>query len=156
MSERLCRRRDLRSPHPCLTRRVALLAALLAAGCADASVDPEPPAAVVETIPGSDVKRLVLTDRAAARLGIVTAAVAADDSFDGADRSVPFAAIVYEPDGATWVYTNPTPLTYVREPVTVEDINGDVAHLSSGPATGTQVVTIGVAELFGTENGIGQ
>ena len=41
-------------------------------------------------------------------------------------------------------------------PVTVEDVNGDIAHLSSGPATGTPVVTVGVAELFGTENGIGQ
>ena len=156
MSDCRPRFRHVQFSLPSQIRGVAIFAALLAAGCSDSAADPEPPPAVVETVPGSDVKRLMLTEQAVARLGIATAAVAPDDSFDGADRSVPFAAILYEPDGDTWVYTNPTPLMYVREPVTVEDVNGDIAHLSSGPATGTPVVTVGVAELFGTENGIGQ
>ena len=45
---------------------------------------------------------------------------------------------------------------FIREPVTVDDVEADVAILSSGPEIGTPVVTVGVAELFGTENGIGQ
>ena len=35
------------------------------------------------------------------------------------------------------------------------DIDGDVAVLSSGPPVGTRIVTVGVAELFGTEFGVG-
>ena len=38
---------------------------------------------------------------------------------------------------------------------TVETIEGDVAHISAGPATGTLVVTTGAAELYGAEIGVG-
>ena len=39
--------------------------------------------------------------------------------------------------------------------VTVEEIEGDVAHISAGPPTGTLVVTTGAAELYGAEIGVG-
>jgi hypothetical protein len=45
-------------------------------------------------------------------------------------------------------------LTYVREEVTVADIDGDSAILSSGPDVGAVVVTVGAAELLGAENGV--
>jgi hypothetical protein len=47
-------------------------------------------------------------------------------------------------------------LTYTRHPVTVEAIDGDQAILADGLTPGTEVVTVGVAELYGAELGIGQ
>lgn len=70
-------------------------------------------------------------------------------------RVVPYGAIVYGPKGDTWVYVSPAPLTYAREPVTVDFISGDLAVLAEGPAVGTTVVKVGAAELYGAEIGIG-
>jgi hypothetical protein len=67
---------------------------------------------------------------------------------------VPYAAVVYGLEGETWVYTNPEPLVFVREPIVVDYIEGDQAYLTEGPPTGTNIVTVGVAELFGTETGV--
>jgi hypothetical protein len=52
------------------------------------------------------------------------------------------------------VYTNPEPLVFLRSPITIDYIDGDLAVLSEGPAVGTAVVTLGAAELFGTETGV--
>jgi hypothetical protein len=41
--------------------------------------------------------------------------------------------------------------TYERKPITVTEIDGTTALLSAGPAVGTAVVTVGAAELLGTE-----
>jgi biotin carboxyl carrier protein len=71
-------------------------------------------------------------------------------------KVVPYAAVIYDLHGDTWAYTNPQPLTYIREHIGVEYIDGDLAVLSQGPIPGTQVVTVGAAELFGTEFGIGK
>lgn len=74
----------------------------------------------------------------------------------GAQRKVvPYAAVIYDTHSKTWVYTSTANLNYVRHSITVEYIEGDRAILSDGPAAGTQVVTVGGAELFGTEFGIG-
>ena len=62
--------------------------------------------------------------------------------------------MLYDPDGATFTYTSPEPLVFVRAPITIDRIEGDVAYLTEGPATGTSVVTVGAAELFGTELGV--
>jgi hypothetical protein len=53
------------------------------------------------------------------------------------------------------VYTTAAALTYVRHPITVDYIEGDRAILVDGPAANTPVVTVGGAELFGTEFGVG-
>jgi hypothetical protein len=72
-------------------------------------------------------------------------------------RSVlPFSAVVYDLNGETWVYTNPQPLTFVRARVAVDYIDDEMAVLSAGPPEGTTVVTNGVAQLFGTEFGLGK
>ena len=68
---------------------------------------------------------------------------------------VPYSSVIYDLDGATWVYTSPEPLTYVRHLITVSYIEGDRAVLLSAPPNGTEVVAVGVAELFGVEAGIG-
>jgi hypothetical protein len=43
------------------------------------------------------------------------------------------------------------PLTFVRAPIKVAEIQGDTAVLSKGPPEGTEVVTVGGEELLGTE-----
>lgn len=69
-------------------------------------------------------------------------------------KIVPYAAVLYGVHGETWVYTNPEPLVFVRSPITIDYIEGDLAILSEGPEVGTAIVTIGAAELFGTETGV--
>jgi len=39
--------------------------------------------------------------------------------------------------------------------VEVADIQGDDVTLATGPAAGEEVVTVGSAELFGVEQGVG-
>jgi len=71
----------------------------------------------------------------------------------GMRKVVPHGAVVYDAQGKTWVYANPEPLVFVRQPITVDYIEGDRAVLSDGPVPGTAVVTVGAAELFGAEHG---
>lgn len=70
-------------------------------------------------------------------------------------RLVPASTVLYDPAGRTWVYTNPDTLTYVREPVEIDAMEGETAILKSGPAVGTLVVKTGAYELFGAESAIG-
>lgn len=107
----------------------------------------------VEKIAGSDLKRVILTQKAAERLDIKTGKMAADAA---GVMTAPYAALVYDGKGMTWVYTNPEPLVFLRAPVVVESIKGPNAILKSGPPTGTTVVVVGVAELYGAESGIGK
>ena len=77
---------------------------------------------------------------------------------DGARRKVvPFSAVLYDMHGKTWVYTSPTPRTYVRRQISIDyiDIDGHLAVLSDGPPADTAVVTVGASMLLGTELGFG-
>jgi hypothetical protein len=67
---------------------------------------------------------------------------------------VPYSAIVYDPSGKTYVFTQRSPRTYVEVPATVDHINGDSAYLSSGPKAGTAVVSVGAEELYGVQTGV--
>ena len=69
-------------------------------------------------------------------------------------KVIPYAAVLYGVHGETWVYSNPEPLVFVRQPIVIDYIEGDRAYLSEGPELGTAVVTVGAAELFGTETGV--
>jgi hypothetical protein len=109
----------------------------------------------VEQVEGADVSRLTLTAKAAERLGIQTKPLLAGKIGGASRQVVPYSAVLYDAKGDTWVYTNPAPLTYVRERVTVDVIQGDQAVLTDGPPEGTPVVTVGAAELYGTETGVG-
>lgn len=107
--------------------------------------------AKVEAVPGSELGRLRLAPKAAERVGIRTAPVEPAAGPAGATLAVPYSAVVYDAKGGVWAYTNPEPLVYVRAPLEVVRIDGDRAALKKGPAPGTQVVTVGAVELFGTE-----
>ncbi|MGD9704173.1 MAG: hypothetical protein AB7Q42_23405 [Acidimicrobiia bacterium] len=136
---------------------LAVLAGIGISACSEGSTEAadEGPAAIVEEVAGTELHRLTLTDRAAQRLDIQTATVAEDASAGAATRTIPYSALVYTADGNTWTYTNPEALVFVRQAVTVDHITGDVAFLSDGPEPGTVVVSVGVAELYGTELGVG-
>jgi len=71
----------------------------------------------------------------------------------GVRKVVPHGAVIYDAHGKTWVYANPEPLVFVRQPISIDYIEGDRAVLSDGPAPGTAVVMVGASELFGTEHG---
>ena len=109
----------------------------------------------VEAIEGSELSRVTLTERAAERLGIEVADVTEQTAGGTSQLVVPYAAVIYDTEGNTWVYTNPETLVYVREAVTIERIDDDVVIVSQGPDVGTKVVTVGGAMLWGTEMGVG-
>ncbi len=139
---------------------LALIALGLALGGCAAESFAEPPSgdkpANVEQISGSTLKKITLAEKASQRLGVKTAAVVTT-TVDGQQLlTVPYAAMLYDPAGKTWVYTNPQPLVFVRHEITVLRIVKDTVLLSAGPAVGTQVVTVGVIELYGTEVGVGK
>lgn len=126
---------------------------LLLAACAPAPAaksGTEKPAKL-EKLGAGQPARVILTESGAKRLDLKTAPVR-DAVAGGTQRTaIPYAAILYDNQGKTWTYTSLAALTFVRQPITVERISGDEAILSAGPSSGTQVVTVGVAELYGAE-----
>jgi hypothetical protein len=151
-------RRDPRRRTTLWVAAVLLLGLLSVAGCQggdeDAAAADEP--AKVEPVEGSDgLSQVTLTAEAAERIDLQTAVVRTEGEGAAERTIVPYSAIVYETDGETWVYTSTDDLSFVREHVGVQEIDGDRAVLSEGPPAGTEVVTVGVAELFGAEHGIG-
>jgi len=100
----------------------------------------------LEAIDGTDFKRVILTEKAAERIDVQTAEVSGN--------ILPYAAVIYDTEGNTWIYTNPEPLTYVRAPILVDHIDGDQAFLTEGLDVGTKVVTLRVSELYGAETGV--
>jgi hypothetical protein len=69
---------------------------------------------------------------------------------------VPWAAILHDIHGGTWVYENTAPHVFVRRRVQVERVTGNEATLATGPKPDAKVVTDGAAEIFGTEFGAGK
>ncbi|WP_447140756.1 hypothetical protein [Micromonospora sp. LZ34] len=120
------------------------------------------------------VRSVRLTREAADRLGIETVQLRESGGMGsspgasptaGGQRAnvvatvVPYSAVLYTPDGTTWVYRESRPLTHIREKVVVATVggpDGNEAVLSEGPPVGTAVVTVGVMELYGAELGVGK
>ena len=105
----------------------------------------------VKHIPGSDLGRVILTAAAAERLGIRTAMVSTARKY----LVVPTTAVFVDPDGVWWVYTSPAPHEFVRHEISIEREHDGLAVLTAGPSDGTEVVTVGVAELYGVEAAVG-
>ncbi|HYY87762.1 MAG TPA: hypothetical protein VFA49_03130 [Chloroflexota bacterium] len=131
-----------------------LAASLLLAACAQppntSTSSPKP--ATLEKVQGSNLARVILTAEGAKRIDLRTEPVRLEDGW----TVVPYAAVVYDKTGATWVYTAAEPLTFVRHGISLGAITGDLALLKEGPPPGTQVVTVGVAQLYGVEFGVGK
>lgn len=124
----------------------------------------------LEPIAGTGLNRVVLSARAAQRLGIETVPINQAEGVrtatgsrlaawpagsltaqSASQRVVPYSAVLYDANGETWVYTNPEPFVFVRLRVRIDYIEGDRAVLADGPPAGTTIVAVGGAELFGAE-----
>ena len=137
---------------PVLAALVVIALALALSGYRDiepASADVYVPA-TVEEIADSEVKLVTLTEEGAARVDLATAIAQPSGPY----TAVPYAALIYDGQGVTWVYTNAKPLTFLRAKVEVDRVEGDVVLLSDGVLPGTAVVTVGATEVYGAELGI--
>jgi hypothetical protein len=174
--------RGLRPERTLLT--AVLLFCLALGACAahhqtSSAAEPEP--ASIERVPGSQYPRIHLSALAAKRLGIQTATVQGMPVPSGSGpsfvtppaagpaspprattppsaiqprRLIPYAAVLYQPNGDAFAYINPSPLVFVRQPLNIDYIVGDWAVLEAGPPQGTVVVTVGGDELLGIELGV--
>ncbi|MEY9931794.1 hypothetical protein ABH926_006443 [Catenulispora sp. GP43] len=132
----------------------AVLATLLAsAGCSRQSADspPAPPAAL-EPAPGAALPTVKLSASAFTAVRVRTEQVRAASG----GMAIPMTAVIYSPDGAAWTYAAVGPRSYLRHAIVIAHVTGTEAFLSSGPAVGTPVVTIGAPELLGAEYGVGE
>lgn len=126
---------------------VITVAALQLAACGPKTITTEKiNPSTLEEIEGSELKRVILTEKAAERIGLQTVPV------NG--TVVPYSAVIYDLEGNTWVYTNPSPLSFVRVRVVIDRIEGDQAFLSERPETDAPIVTVGVIEIYGAETGV--
>lgn len=138
---------------------IILPSMLLLAACGGESQEmaKEEPAHIEEGPDGYN--KVTLTKKAAERLDIQTEPVREESIGGSTHLVIPYAAIIYGLNGETWAYIrNPgaDSLTFVRVPITVDRIEDDLVILTDGPDIGTEVVTVGVAELYGTDTGVGK
>jgi hypothetical protein len=128
---------------------VAVTALLPACTAVEPTVhEPVPAVEIVDGADESAPKTLTLTPDAVRRLEVRTVAV--EDP-----TAIPYSGVLYDKTGAPWVYANPQERTYVRVPVTIDRVVGDVARLTAGPEVGTVVVTRAAIKLYGAETGVG-
>jgi hypothetical protein len=129
---------------------VAVAATASLTGCAEIEVplaEPYEPAHLESTGPEQPA-RVILTEEAHHRVQLQTTVVRPH----GAEVSVDHAALVYDKVGKPWVFSVVGPRTYVRTAVGIKEVQKDnLLILSSGPPAGTDVVTVGAIELWGTE-----
>ena len=158
------------SPFKCLTSagdflfffsNILRLLALLVAACLplgacqksqDVAEEEGKSPAEVKHLNGEDgPAQITLSEEAVKRIDVQTADVQDIDVNGAKQKIMPYAALLYDTEGETWTFTNPEPQTYVRQKIKVDRIDGDKVILAQGPAAGTKVVTVGVAELYGSE-----
>lgn len=133
---------------------VALALGAVLGGCGGAITDSyviEDDPGHVGLVEGSELGRVTLTEAAADRLELTVAPV----EKRGRWLVVPRSAVFVDPHGTWWVYTNPSPRSFVRHEVEIVREGRGHAVLSHGPEAGTKVVTVGVAELYGVEEEVG-
>jgi hypothetical protein len=143
-------RRSDRGVHPLLAGAMLAFLGLSLSACSE--IETETPAgyepATLQAVKGrDDLKRVTLTAEGARRIGLETAQVARS----GGQKTVPYAALIYDPEGDIYVYTRSKRLSFLREEVEVRRVDGNRALLSTGPPAGTNVVTVGAAEVYGAE-----
>jgi hypothetical protein len=141
---------------PIRTIAVALLAvspALAISACkeveATESSHYEP--AKLSAIKDSDVQRVTFTAVGAKRIGLEMGEVRASRR----GPFIPHASVIYDAEGKVFTYTSPKRLTFVRHEIVVDRIDGDRVLLTKGPSIGTKVVTVGAAEVLGSEFEVG-
>jgi len=142
-----------RSRGPVFAGLAALALVLALSGCKEvesASAAVYEPAKVEEIADEFGVKQVTLTEEGASRIDLATATA----QQVGPHTVVPYAALIYDGQGASWVYISAQPLTFLRTAVVVDRIEGDAVLVSEGLRPGAEVVTVGAAEVYGAELGI--
>lgn len=130
---------------------VSLIVVAVPACRDNSTVELEPPATKVE-IEGTDRYRVTLTPQAVERLDIQTADVTEAEGH----LAITSDALILDTNGDFWVYVNVEPNTYERAALeSVREVDGRALY-AEGPAAGTPVVYVGVAELYGEETGVGK
>jgi hypothetical protein len=131
---------------------VAVAAALLPAACAGAGAGEEEDVVLVQTklkdlkaYPGHHI--VTFTKLGAERADVATTPVTRGDS----QSELPYAALLYNADGSTFVYTATGPLTYRYAPIHLQKVVGDRIYFTGGPKPGTPVVTSGVPQVHGAD-----
>ena len=126
---------------------MVVFAGLLLSACGAQTAAPEKIVpSKLEPIEGTDLSKVILTEKAAERIGVETVSASG--------TTVPYTAVIYDIEGNTWIYTNPEPLTFVRQQIVVDRIEGDTAFLAESLPGELNVVTMGVIEIYGTETGV--
>lgn len=124
-----------------------LLAAAAVSGCQghDAGYRKVQPAEVKKDERG---KYVALTPEAVKRLGLAEITA-------GAAALIPLTALLYDARGTTSIFVREAPGRYRRETVTVASQNA-AAFTAKEPLAGRVIITVGAAELNGTEEGVGK
>lgn len=130
---------------------VSSLPACAAPTAAPTAVSEAP--AKVEKNADTGIAKLTLTQRGVDRLELKTEPVTAGA---GTEIKLPYGALMYDANGKTWVYTSPEPRVFARHELIVSKVEAGVVTATAGPPAGTQVVTVGAAELFGAEFNTGK
>lgn len=130
---------------------VAALMVLLA-GCSGAAPEEEEAPELFQThlkpikgIPGHHY--VTLSKLGMQRIDLKTTPVAAADS----EKSLPYAALLYNPDGTAFVYVKTAARTFRYTRISQPRIVGNRIFYSSGPKAGTPVVTSGVPQVYGAD-----
>jgi len=140
--------RRSKSSRPLAACFAALAAALALGACSEVESNVrENQPYTVEGPEDAAIKRVKMEDATAALLPVELATVRER----GNRKVVPHNAVIYNPDGGSFVYTKPRAETYIRAPIEIVRVHGDDATLSKGPPAGTEIVTTGSAELLATE-----
>lgn len=131
---------------------VALIGAVLAlSSCRNDSVAEKYHPAKLDSTEVKGIMRVTLDAKAAERIGLQTASITEENG----RKVIPYGALMYDTKGNTWTFTGAGPLSFVRQAVVVDNVDGDKVILSDGPAVGTVIVTVGAAELMGAEHKYG-
>lgn len=148
-------KREERPMAPFNVLAIWVSAAWLGVSCAPAVASetpvPSKPARVEATV-DAKIKKVTLTPKAAERLGVQIDEVRVDPS---GRWIVPYASVLYDLTGGTWVYVHTDPMTFVREAVKIDTIKGENVYLTDGPPPGTKVLATGVPQVYGAEVGVG-
>jgi hypothetical protein len=131
---------------------IAVVAAAALAGCGSSGEPKIAPSGMLVNQTATSPGQIILTQVGADRIGLRTAP--ARSARAAAPVVIPYSAVVYDPSGKTYAFTNPRPLTFVEVPVSIKRIAGDSVYLTRGPKAGASVVTVGAEELYGVQTGV--
>src|SRR5436305_481038 len=99
---------------PIVVIAVVLGAAL--AGCGSSAQPTIPASGVLVNQTATSSGQIILSQLGAQRIGVQTAPAHAA-SQPGGPVAIPYSAVIYDPSGKTYAFTNTLPLTYVEVPI---------------------------------------